>query len=72
MNEIELSDDVLVPCPDKGFAYRKVKFCLSCSHYKGIAKATLNGIPIDGDESDAYQIICGRPITRKLIKICED
>ncbi len=72
MATVELTENVLVPCPERGFAYRKVKNCLDCQHYKGIINATCSGKQIEGDEADVYQIVCGRPISRKLIKICED
>lgn len=71
MSEIELSDDVLVQCPEKGFQFRKVKYCLECKHYQGIGRATQNGVPIKGNTADTCQIICGRPITRKLVEISE-
>lgn len=72
MSEIELSNNVLIPCPDRGFAMRRAVKCLICNHYKGILRAEVNGKPIEGNEADVLQIICGRPITRKLIKIDED
>ena len=72
MSAVNLSENVLVPCPEREFAYRKVRFCLECEHYQGIAHASHNGEPLEGDEADVYQIICGRPITRKLVKISED
>ena len=70
--EIEFSDNVLIPCPEKGFAMRKAKMCFSCQYYNGIMRATERGEPVEGNEADDFQIICGRPITRKLIQIADD
>lgn len=66
---IELSDDVLIQCPIEGFAYIRVINCLRCDYYKGIAHATINGEQIVGDNPDAYQVICNKPITRRLHKV---
>lgn len=72
MTEIKLSDNVLIPCPEKGFGLRKVKNCYLCEYYKGMMKATVNDIPVETNNADDYQVICGRPITRKLIEVSED
>ena len=68
---IELSENVLIPCPEKGFAMRRASKCLLCEFYRGMMRAEENGKPIEGDEADVLQVICGRPISRKLIKIDE-
>jgi hypothetical protein len=70
--EIQLNDNILIQCPEKGFDFRMVKFCLKCQYYQGLARATQNGEPIEGDEADNFQVICQRPITRKLMKIASD
>lgn len=67
--EIKLPDNILVTCPERGFALRRAKMCFICKHYKGIAKATVGGEYIKGNEANDFQILCGRPITRKLVKI---
>lgn len=70
--EIELSDNILIPCPETGFALRRVIHCIKCPHYKGIVRATENGktiIPPPGAEAEYLQVKCGRPVTRKLIKV---
>ena len=69
---IKLSDNILIPCPERGFAMRKAKFCFTCDHYRGIMKATERGEFVKGNEAEGFQIICGRPITRKLIQIMDD
>lgn len=70
--EISLSDDIVVQCPEKEFNFRKVRHCLNCEHYKGVFKATVDGELIKGNEADDFQIICVRPITRKLMKIVDE
>jgi len=69
---IKLSDSVLIHCPEKGFAMRRAALCFMCQYYNGIMKATERGEYIEGNEAEDFQIICGRPITRKLIQISED
>lgn len=68
-DEIKLPDNILVQCPDRSFAHRRAKMCVICKHYKGILKATVGGELIKGNEANDFQIVCGRPITRKLVKI---
>jgi len=72
MREIELTDNILIQCPEKGFNFRMIKHCLNCEHYLGLMKATVNDEPIKGNEADDFQVLCGRPITRKLMKIASD
>jgi len=72
--EIKLDDNVLVQCPEKGFNFRMVKHCLNCEYYGGLMKATQNGEPIEGAVAKAilkydFQVICKRPITRKLTRV---
>lgn len=67
---IKLSNAV-VPCPVVRFALRKVQACLECPHYGGISQASVNGELIQGEEVDIYQIICGKPITRRMQKVEE-
>lgn len=67
--EIELGNNIVIPCPEKGFDLRLVKHCLVCPHYQGLAQATERGEAIEGDAADDYLIICGRPITRRMKKI---
>lgn len=67
--EIEIKDNVVIPCPLFRFGLRQVKHCLTCDHYKGMAQATVNGNPIDSSDIDAFQVICGKPITRRMQKI---
>jgi len=70
--EIELTDNILIQCPEKGFNFRMIKYCLNCEYYQGLMNATINHKPIKGDEADDFQVLCGRPITRKLMKIASD
>jgi len=69
--EVVLADNIVIPCPMFSFGLRRVSMCLQCDHYQGLAQATVDGVPIDGD-AEAYQVICGKPITRRLQKIIED
>lgn len=69
--DIKLSDNVLINCPERGFALRKAANCFSCQFYGGIVRATQNGDDIPIDDVNFLQVVCGRPITRKLIKIAE-
>lgn len=70
-NNCEIPDAAIIQCPDIGFELRKVKRCLTCKHYKGFAKATMNGedLPFSVDN---VNVICGRPTTRKMILVSED
>jgi len=68
---IELNDNILVQCPEINFNLRKASKCLLCTHYIGLEKATVGGIDVDANQADDFQVICGRPITRKLTKIYE-
>lgn len=67
---IKLSDAV-IPCPLVGFALRRARHCLECKHYQGLSQATVNGEPIEGNEADMYQVICAKPITRRMQSIIE-
>lgn len=69
--EVELSENTVIPCPLFRFALRRVKHCLDCEHYKGLTAATVNGVPIEGTDSQRHQVICGKPITRSLQEIVE-
>ena len=71
MNEIDLTS-TLIHCPDKGFVLRKASNCFACQFYEGILKATERGEYVKGNEADDFQILCGRPISRKLIKIMDE
>lgn len=66
---IELNDSVLIQCPLEGFAYIRVSNCLKCEFYKGLAQATVNGEPVGGEDPDSYQVICAKPMTRRLHKV---
>ncbi len=67
--DIKLSDNILINCPERGFTLRRAKACFFCQFYGGINRAESNGKPIESNQADAMQVICGRPITRKLIEI---
>lgn len=69
---IEMKDNVLVQCPDRRFNLRKVRYCLDCEHYGGMNTPNINGVQIEHATADQYQVICNRPITRKLTVIEED
>ena len=69
---IKLSDNALVQCPETGFQLRRVKRCAECPYFKGMSQATVNGEPIETGNVDDYQVICGRPITRRLQEISEE
>jgi len=67
--EIQLPDNVVIQCPLVSFAFRKVASCAACQHFKGLSQATVDGRPIDSGNVDDYQVICGKPITRRLQQI---
>jgi hypothetical protein len=69
---IEIGRDVVIPCPLVGFSLRHAINCLKCEHYQGMAQATINGEPIEGDDIDNFMVICGKPITRRMQKIVEN
>jgi len=69
---IKLSENVLVQCPETGFNLRRVKHCAKCLHFKSMSQATVDGKPIESGNAGDYQVICGRPITRRLQEISED
>lgn len=71
MSEVELKDNVLVQCPERSFNFRMVKHCLKCEFYNGLQRATVGNEPIKGNEANDFQVICVRPITRKLTQIVE-
>ena len=66
---MNIDDTVIIPCPEFGFALRLAKHCFKCEHYKGMNKAEVGGVPVDTDNIDDYQILCGRPITRRMTKV---
>lgn len=67
----KLSENILIPCPKKQFALRKAKHCFLCEFYNGIVRATERGTPIHSDDPEFLQILCARPISRKLIKVID-
>lgn len=68
MKNIDLSN-MLINCPEKGFSLRCAKACFTCGFYNGIIRATSNGIPVEGNEPELFNISCKRPITRSLQKV---
>ena len=71
MINVDLTD-ILIPCPDRDFALRKASICFECKFYNGITRATERGKPIPGNQTNFYQIICARPISRKLIQVLQE
>lgn len=57
---IKLSSNLVVACPLKGFALRKVVACSKCEHLRGV------------DGNDEPMIICAKPLTRRTIEVIED
>lgn len=64
---IKFDNSFIIPCPLNGFSLIRVINCLSCEFYQGLAQATQNDIPIE----DQYQVICAKPITRRIQRIEE-
>jgi hypothetical protein len=64
----EIDNNIVIPCPLKGFALRRARHCFECEHYQGLAQATQGGAPIE----DMYMVICAKPITRRLQRIEAD
>lgn len=72
MTEMNLTN-IVIPCPLMGFAMRKAEKCLNCPEYMGMAQATVNGEAIESEKpEEALQVICGKPITRRMQRIIED
>lgn len=69
---MNIKDNVLIQCPERRFNLRKVKYCFDCEHYGGMNDPKVNGELIENATADQYQVICMRPITRKLTVIEED
>lgn len=69
---IELPSNTLVQCPEKAFSFRYIRHCASCQHFRGLVHATERGEPIKSDDVGAYQVICARPMTRRLSRIEDD
>lgn len=66
----DITDDIVIPCPMHGFGLRRANKCLSCEHYGGMAQASHNGEPIESDDPViGLQVICNRPITRRMQRI---
>jgi len=67
----KMPQGVVIPCPEKEFALRKIESCLKCEFYGGLKLATMNGdkLPFHADN---FQVICKRPVTRKLLMIEAD
>ena len=67
MSEIEISDDILIPCPLVGYRERLARLCVSCEHFGGLKESTVNGEPIKtGDVVEDYQVDCKRPVGRRM------
>jgi len=71
-NEIQIEENLIIPCPLKGFRNRRVVHCMSCEHYQGMAHKTVNGEPIEGTIEDSFMVICGRPVTRNMTRVEAD
>lgn len=69
MNEIKIYDNVVIPCPEYGFNLRQAKHCIKCKHFLGMVRATIDGKEIEGEDWQAFQVRCGRPITRRMQEI---
>jgi hypothetical protein len=68
---MKIDDTIIIPCPLAGFALRRAAHCLKCDHYLGMARATVNGVPVETESVDDYHVICGKPITRRMQRIVE-
>lgn len=69
---IELSDNILIQCPLKGFSLRKALMCFKCDNYGGIAPAISNGKPIIGEGLNDFRLVCNHPTPRQLIETCKE
>lgn len=61
---MNIDSTVIIACPVVGFALRSATYCIKCEFYKGMTKAE-----VETDNIDDYHIICGRPITRRMIQV---
>ena len=62
--EIEITERIVINCPEKAFELRLAKHCPACEFFGGY-QAT-NG---DSAKAEECFVICNRPITRRMIKI---
>jgi hypothetical protein len=69
---MNINDNVLIQCPLRRFNLRKARHCLDCEHYGGFVQPVVNGKPIENATIDQFQIICEKPISRKLVEIEAD
>lgn len=66
---ISVDPGVYVPCPASGFANRPAaKACPACEHFRGLAMLSDN-IALPWEER--FLINCGRPITRRTIRVLD-
>lgn len=66
-----IGDDIVINCPETGFALRLAKSCLKCDYYGGIQAAEVNKEKIEVKDIDNCVVICKRPITRRLMSVIE-
>lgn len=63
MNDIvKIGNNIMIPCPERGFKLRRVQVCFDCEYYKGHQTQGDTGL----------QILCGRPIIRSVVETAED
>jgi hypothetical protein len=65
---MNLPDNMLIPCPEINFNLRSIKICFNCNHYGSLSKPIVNGKQIEDCRPEEIQVICKRPVTRKLIQ----
>ena len=62
VDDVEISQEAIIPCPDVGFKPRRAQACQSCEHFRGIGLMC-------ADESlpwhERYAVRCGHIIERR-------
>ncbi len=61
---VNVPDNAFLNCPENNFLLTRVKLCASCQFYNGLNKAGESG----QFEND-FQVICSRPLTRRITKV---
>lgn len=66
---MNIDDTIVVACPETRFALRSAVHCVKCQFYRGMSQAEVNGEPVESGSIEDHQILCARPITRRMTKI---
>ena len=66
MKEIDVPNNIFIPCPKKGFKLVAVKKnCPDCEFSKGLIVVNEG----DVDFKDKFRVLCSKPISRRMEEI---